>query len=327
MHFMRRFKLFIIFSFAIIIATAVLLDIYVFGNKSNSDIEETPKVVERHKVGEGDSNSKKDQDKEKDSEKKNNSTDDKDKDKDKKETDKNKMEDKNEDNDKSSAGDKDKDADKDKDSEKIYWGVDSATYTTKDSYSCVIDNFGEPKIWGRYLGEIEDVSQGLDKDEVTFLHDKDISILVIYNHFDQATGNDHGVDHAKKAITYAKDLDIPEGVAIFADIEPEFAVDSAFIEGWHDTLQDSKYKPGVYGVFDESALLEAFNATEKNTKKNTIVWSAYPQKEVTTKEKAPKFAPAGPDEAMLYGWQYAIDAETCNIDTNLFKGEILDYLW
>lgn len=214
------------------------------------------------------------------------------------------------------------------DRSQIYWGVDSASYTDEELYMCVQDNFGEPEIWGRYLGDKEGVSEGLDTDEVTFLHDHDIHILIIYNHFTDATSYDHGVAEAEEAIQYAKDLDIPESVAIFGDIEPDYPVDSEFLEGWYDTISDSDYNPGIYGVFDEeSALLEAFEEIDEEALTGTIVWSAYPQEEMTTKENAPEYQPEGPSEAPLYGWQYAIKAKTCHIDTNLFQENMIDYVW
>ncbi|MFS0671776.1 glycoside hydrolase domain-containing protein [Ornithinibacillus sp. 179-J 7C1 HS] len=210
----------------------------------------------------------------------------------------------------------------------IHWGVDSATYTDEEFLGCVVDNFGKPVVWGRYLGEKEGVSEGIDKAEIQLLHDNDIQILVIYNHVEDARGYDNGVNHAEEAIAMAEELEIPEDVAIFVDIEPDYPVDAAFMEGWYQTMVDSNYEPGVYGVFDEeSELLNAYNSMEQEVQENTIVWTAYPQEEVTTKENAPDYNPQGPDNARVYGWQYAIDSETCNIDTNLFEGNMLEYLW
>ena len=196
-------------------------------------------------------------------------------------------------------------------------------------YQCVDENFGEPKIFGRYLGEIDGVSKALNQDEIKFLHDKDIKILVIYNHItEDATGFDNGVNHAEQAIELSKELEVPEGVAIFGDIEPDFSIDSEFIEGWYDTVNDSPYEPALYGVFDEeSNILAAFEETDEEIQKNTIVWTAYPQKEPTSEENAPEYEPQGPEHAKVFGWQYAIDAESCNIDTNLFTEEMLDYVW
>src|SRR5690625_2658730 len=100
------------------------------------------------------------------------------------------------------------DSDSDSDSNTVYWGVDSASYIEESLYQCVVDNFGQPEIWGRYLETIEGVSAGLDADEVSYLHENDIQILVIYNHFSDARGYDHGVNQAEQAISFAEDLDI-----------------------------------------------------------------------------------------------------------------------
>lgn len=212
--------------------------------------------------------------------------------------------------------------------EKIYWGVDSASYTDTELKECVIENYGQPAVWGRYLGTIEDVSVGLDTDEVQRLHDNNIHILVIYNHFNQATGYEHGKEEAQSAIQLAQELNIPDSVAIFADIEPTYKVDSDFINGWFDTMSDSKYEAGIYGVFNENGnLSDNFLEANSSTQENTILWTAYPQKEITSKDDAPDYNPQGPDNTKLYGWQYGIDGEQCNIDTNLFINNLLDYLW
>ncbi|MFD1849862.1 glycoside hydrolase domain-containing protein [Oceanobacillus bengalensis] len=212
--------------------------------------------------------------------------------------------------------------------QQLYWGIDSASYTTEDLYACVVDNFGDPEVWGRYLGDREDISAGLDTDEVAYLHENGIPILVIYNHVNDARGYDHGVEHGESAIAMAEELGVPEGVAIFVDIEPNYPVDAAFMEGWYEALEASAYYPAVYGVFDEgSELDESYKAMAEEIQEKMIVWTAFPQEEITTKDNAPEFNPQGPDTSLLYGWQYAIDAETCNIDTNLFTNEMMDYLW
>lgn len=54
------------------------------------------------------------------------------------------------------------------------------------------------------------------------------------------------------------------------------------MEGWYDTLSNSAYEPGIYGVFDEgSSILEAYNAMNQNTQENTVIWSASAQNEIT----------------------------------------------
>lgn len=216
--------------------------------------------------------------------------------------------------------------------QEILWGVDSASITTSEFYACVRENFGEPSVWGRYLGNNKGASFGITKKEASLLHSKKSSILLIYNHFTDARGYENGKQHGRKAIEIAKKVGVPPGVAIFADIEPSYPVDDAFIRGWHDTLAMSNYHPGIYGIFSpDRKLTKAFNQaadTNPYVKKETVIWTAFPQVGITSQEESPSgFQGKGPKDALIYGWQYGIDAEVCNIDTNLFKGEILEYLW
>lgn len=213
----------------------------------------------------------------------------------------------------------------------IVWGIDSASETTKDFYACVKENFGDPVVFGRYLGEREGISVGLTREQVELIRAEGDFILPIYNHFDNATGYDNGVAHAKEAIKLAGDVRIPEGVAIFADIEPGYPVDSEFIKGWFETIEASAYNSGIYGVFDpEQALYKAYQGAVESygaiLEKNYI-WTAAPSAGITAEDKAPEFKPSAPKGSLALGWQYGLDAETCNIDTNLFKREIVDVLW
>lgn len=215
--------------------------------------------------------------------------------------------------------------------DEIVWGVDSASHTTSDMLACVRENFGEPVIWGRYVGEKEGVSEGITTDEVELLHTNDIKVLPIWNHFVDATGYENGRDEAEQAIAKAKELGIPEGVAIFADIEPDYPVDSAFIRGWHEVIFNSNYESGIYGVFDaESDLTVAFEEaaqSDSSILERTYIWTAAPSPGVTTESNAPEFAPEAPENSNVAGWQYGIDAESCNIDTNLFPANMTEVLW
>ncbi|MDY0406405.1 DUF1906 domain-containing protein [Virgibacillus sp. 179-BFC.A HS] len=213
---------------------------------------------------------------------------------------------------------------------KKYTGcVDSSSPSNTDQrLACTKDNFGKPAVWGRYLGEKAGVSKGLTKKEAAFLHDKDIHILLIYNHFEDATGYENGKKQAKQAIELAHQLNVPKQKAIFADIEPKYKVDSNFIQGWNDTLHDAKYKSGIYGSFAKGTnLTKAFLAINDDAKDAIILWSSEPQQKTTTKKDAPSFNPQGPDQAKLYGWQYAIEAKECDIDLNIFKQEMIESLW
>lgn len=211
-------------------------------------------------------------------------------------------------------------------------GVDSVNIADEDFMQCITGSFGDPAVFGRYMVDKEGVSHGLTSEEIEYLHANDIAILPIYNHFEDATTYEAGVAEAEQAVAFANDYQIPEGVALFADIEPIYPVDHQFILGWHDTIAASPYQSGIYGVFSaDSELSAAFQqavAENEDVLAETVIWSNQPQVGITTKATAPEeFAMEGPEGGLLYAWQYGLDAEVCNIDTNLFQPEILDYLW
>ncbi|HWO74694.1 MAG TPA: glycoside hydrolase domain-containing protein [Bacillus sp. (in: firmicutes)] len=213
----------------------------------------------------------------------------------------------------------------------VVWSVDSASLTTENLLACVREHVGQPKVWGRYLEDKDDVSYGLKKEEVQLLLSEGISILLIYNHFNDARGYENGKNEAAGAVKLAKNLGVPPGVALFADIEPGYPVDEAFIRGWYDGLSASDYHPGIYGIFaPDRQLTSAFEKASKANpaiKSETVIWSAFPQVGITTEQEAPAFQGEAPEGSLLLGWQYGIEAQSCNIDTNLFKEGLLTYLW
>ncbi|WP_377896807.1 glycoside hydrolase domain-containing protein [Gottfriedia sp. OAE603] len=213
----------------------------------------------------------------------------------------------------------------------FYWGVDSASNITNQFLTCVKKEFGTPEVWGRYLGTKEDVSKGITKKEAALLHSKKIKILLINNQFVSATGYKNGIKQAQVGGKLASALDVPKGTAIFADIEPIYEVDAEFIKGYYDEMKKMGYVSGIYGVFDNGQdLSKAYKQAAKEHRrlsKETILWTAFPQRGITSKTKAPEFLAGGPSDSKIYGWQYGLDATDCNIDTNLFKGDLIKFLW
>lgn len=102
---------------------------------------------------------------------------------------------------------------------KYIWGVDSSTNVTNELYQCVIHNFGYPKFWGRYLTRVPNASEGLTKEEIQFIKEKGIKIILIYNNFRNAIGSKQGSTAAANAIFQAKRLGVPKGKVLFANIE------------------------------------------------------------------------------------------------------------
>ncbi|HEU5138982.1 MAG TPA: glycoside hydrolase domain-containing protein [Bacillales bacterium] len=230
--------------------------------------------------------------------------------------------------------DKNNDKNKNQDQRKsensrLLWGVDTASRVTESFYQCVTDHYGKPDVWGRYMETTEDVSLGLTQEEVSLIHKKDGKILLLYNHLDSATGYEDGKAEAETAISFAKELGVPEGTALFADIEPVFPVDADFIRGWIEKMASSPYKAGFYGDFSKgSSLRKAYHSAIEETEHKPVLWSFQPRIGITGKEDAPNdFDPAAPKSAKTLAWQYGVSGEQCNIDTDLAVSKILKYLW
>lgn len=204
-----------------------------------------------------------------------------------------------------------------------YWGVDTSSQVTEAFYQCIQNNYGKPDVVGRYLGTNSGTSTGLRKEEISILKKKGAKIIPIYNHFSNATGYKNGVLEAQSAISLAKELAIPKGVVIYADIEPKYPVDAEFIRGWVETISSSPYKPGIYGVFlNGKQLSDAYNqAISKNMdlKNETYIWTSNPEAGTTKKQNAPEYKPNTPNFINAVIWQYGMQGQQCNVDTDLIQ--------
>jgi hypothetical protein len=211
------------------------------------------------------------------------------------------------------------------------WGVDSASKVTNDLYSCVVNNFGKPAYWGRYLTTIQDVSDELTNEEVGFLHKKNVKILLIYNNFTNAVGNRNGRVAALNATHRARRLGVPDGTFIFANIEKFFDVDEAWIQGWVNSLYTSGYRPGIYADPSKANFNKAYCSAVSNEAKvgeQAVIWSQEPTPGATTKTKAPKYKPLSPPcIAHVWAWQYGENAKACPIDTNLMEPKLFQAIW
>ncbi|MFS8630320.1 MAG: hypothetical protein LOD92_04015, partial [Bacillales bacterium] len=107
----------------------------------------------------------------------------------------------------------------------FYWGVDSAEKVTKETYDCVLYNFGKPLFWGRYLSPIPGKVAGLTRDEAELLHNSGTKVLPIFSNFSRATGYRNGRVIAQNCVFHARRLGIPKGKIIFANLEKDFEID------------------------------------------------------------------------------------------------------
>jgi len=52
----------------------------------------------------------------------------------------------------------------------VVWGVVCSEEVTEELYNCVLENFGKPQFWGRYLTTVAGASEGLTRTEIDLLH-------------------------------------------------------------------------------------------------------------------------------------------------------------
>ncbi|WP_100374026.1 glycoside hydrolase domain-containing protein [Bacillus sp. FJAT-45037] len=212
----------------------------------------------------------------------------------------------------------------------INWGVDSAAAVTEDLYACVTSNYGQPDFWGRYLTTIENVSDGLTREEIGYIRNQGMKIMPIYNNFSEAIGDRAGHVAARNAIFQARRLGIGEGSFIFANIENFFPVDAAWITAWAGAFLNSPFRPGYYGDPVEGDFNAAYCAAAESSetvRQQAVIFSAEPEPGTSPKNRIPRYNPARPDcEANVWAWQYGRDSETCPIDTVLMETKLYESL-
>lgn len=211
------------------------------------------------------------------------------------------------------------------------WGVDSASPVDSRLLQCVQSNFGTPRFWGRYLSTVPRAASGLTREEIAFLHSRQIKILPIYNEFRSAVGYGNGQNAARNAARHADRLGVTKGTFLFANIERFFKVDEGWLRGWVNTLRASGYQPGFYHDPIRGPFSQAFCAADRKDPKVSrfaALWSAEPEKTATGPAAMPAFAPYRPKcMAHVWGWQYGRDAKACPIDTNVIDTRLFSQLF
>lgn len=219
---------------------------------------------------------------------------------------------------------------------KLVWGFDTTSKVNSSFYKCVTSNYGKPVFVARYLNSKQGVYTGLSKSETTFLHNKNVKILPIYDlQTKNATGTHQGKSSAQKAIKLAKNLGTSKDTYIIVDVEKGVSIDSKFLINWTTTLENAGYKAGLYGDFTNSTLKSAYEQSAKQSKQvknGLMIWTNQPIVGIKGKGKAPtSFKGNSPNSSQTLVWQYGINTSSsnskCNIDTDLGKGNVLKNLW
>lgn len=211
------------------------------------------------------------------------------------------------------------------------WGIDSAENVTEDLFQCVIRNFGYPRFWGRYLVRVPGISEGLTEQEISFIRNKGVKLLPIYNSLQEAKGYWKGRAAANNAVFHAQELGIPKGIPLFANVEQFFQIDDKWIQGWTEAIVTSGYISGIYNDPVTGGFNQAFcNAAKENenVKTRNILWSAQPELESGGPQNLPNYNPKAPDcGGNVWAWQYSRKVTQCPIDTNLASRSLVNILW
>jgi Domain of unknown function (DUF1906) len=125
------------------------------------------------------------------------------------------------------------------------WGIDTASATSASYLSELDQNLGVPQFVGRYV--VYGGGTPLQSSEASFLHDSDISIMLIVSPANGTlTSASTAVTEANQAVSAAEALGVPKGVALFRDVENDYTINSAYIIAWWQQISKAGYAPGFY---------------------------------------------------------------------------------
>jgi hypothetical protein len=114
---------------------------------------------------------------------------------------------------------------------------------------------GRPGFWGRYLGTGGRAgATPLTHDEVKFLHEWGIPIVVIYNDTIGGTTNAEGLQDGVKARDLAIALMQPTDTAIFVDVEESFPCTAEYLSGWMQGVLP--FRAGCYASWSQPRMQE-----------------------------------------------------------------------
>lgn len=213
--------------------------------------------------------------------------------------------------------------------EKLYFGVDSKIQADDilqnniTEFEWVWRNKIYPSFWGRNIvGE-----DCLTKEEIDFLHGKACKIAAIYNTAEEKETEEQGIMDAKKVDIVALELGIPQGVAIFLEVEDEEDITTSYMRGFAKGLIKEGYIPAFKAntdaKFDFDREFSRGMQTDKDIFSKCLVWAVAPNlveydKVTTTHLIHPDnwmpYAPSGITRDDIAVWQYGKDCHPINDD-------------
>ena len=223
---------------------------------------------------------------------------------------------------------------------KTIFGVNSATPINKklkNGYT-MYDWIKRKKCFPAFCMRTLCTEDKITTEEIEFLRGKDCKIgLVIRNLTEAQISAVNGTEDAMCAVNAAKELDVPQnhGIAIFAEIKPEWSINHSWMFSFAQTLSANGYIPGFIGNTDSS---KNFNfdrqcshfiqATKDANYFGAVFMATEPKIEGTPDEWAP-YCPSALDPKDISFWSCGkttfdqIEVEDVYVKDN----EILDNMW
>jgi hypothetical protein len=218
----------------------------------------------------------------------------------------------------------------------LRWGVDTSGNVTQGLIDDATGRIQKPAFWGRYL-----TGYPVTAGEIVLLKQQQIRLLPIYQgttaHPNLLSGDVSGQQGAKdavEAIGIARDTHgIPtnKGIAIYADIEPEYDVSHYWLSAWIRELTAVGYIGGIYCGSNQPGIIAGMSRLIGVDPTKVIIWSCMPH-DTTKTTKAdvpvafgtPGFSVGGvvfPVEM----WQYCLDYG--DYDFNVCSDRAFDAMW
>jgi hypothetical protein len=141
----------------------------------------------------------------------------------------------------------------------------------------VVSMLKKPEFWGRYLTGFQ-----FSPSEAKFLRAAGIKLLPVYQattshpHSLQTTAQGQSDAHA--AMSAATGLGVPKnhGIALYADIERGYQIQSDWLAAWTETVQSGGFIPGVYCASDDPPMVSAYGALTHGDRSVLLVWTNSP---------------------------------------------------
>jgi hypothetical protein len=185
-----------------------------------------------------------------------------------------------------------------------WWGIDTVSNVqTGNIMAQTTSELGAPQFVGRYLI----YSSQLSSSEAQYIHQQGLSILLID---DPNRAFTSGSTDAQQALAQATSLGVPQGVAIFRDVETSDPITSTYIAAYVAAFTGSGYVPGFY----ENPINGAFSgaycplvSSDPAAVRGALLYSSEPEHTGSNPRRSarPHFGPNVPGCANhTAAWQY-----------------------